>query len=139
MDNFIGWFLKKRAFFVSIILTVLFFIIYLNIPYNYLCIRHTFFYYCGEILKFFKIILMISPALLLFSVVAFKLEERVFWVWKKFTIIYLFIYLFIVVIFPWYIGDEFFNIQKAHVSIFLTIIYLIISLFLIIYKSLKKE
>ena len=63
--------------------------------------------------------------------------EKIVSLWKKFTLIYLFIYLFIVIITPWYIGDGFMNIQKGTVAIMLSALYFILSLILVLYKSWK--
>ncbi len=139
MKSIVNWFTKNKILLSSFIATILFSIFYFNIPYNYICKPNLYLESCGEILKFFKIILIISPALLFFSIITLKTKEELFWKWRKFTFIYLCIYLFIATIFPWYIGDEFLNIQKAHVSIFMVMIYSIISLILIFYKSLKKN
>ncbi len=139
MNKTLNWFTRKRVILTSIITTTLFVAIYSNIPYKYLCRPSVFFGSCGDILKFLKVVFMLSPALLLLSIIIFKLKESTFLVWRRFTFIYLFIYLFIVIVFPWYIGDEFFNIQKAHIAILLIMVYLVFSLFLIFYKSLKKE
>ena len=89
---------------------------------------------------FATVLSMIFLVILFFSAILFFIKkELVFIAWKKFTIIYLFIYLFIVIITPWYAGDGFFSIQKDLIALFISVIYLIISLLLIIYKSLKKE
>ncbi len=94
---------------------------------------------CSLMFKYLKILFVITPALLLFSIINKFTTPLVFLSWKGFTKLYLFIYLLIVTIFPWYIGDGLLNIQKAHIAFLGVIIYCIISLVLIISKSSKKD
>ncbi|KKS27724.1 MAG: hypothetical protein UU88_C0003G0052 [Parcubacteria group bacterium GW2011_GWC1_42_11] len=46
-----------------------------------------------------------------------------------------FIYLFIIIAIPWYEGDGFFHIQKDIIALISSIIYVIFSVFYILYKN----
>jgi len=137
MKKIIEWLTLKRLLVINEVGFLLSIILYFNIPYLYICKLNNLFGNCGEYFKFLKILFLISPVLLLFSIINLFVKGKIFLEWKRFTFIYLFIYLFIVTIFPWYIGDGFFNIQKVHIAILLSIVYSTISLILIIYKTIK--
>jgi len=81
--------------------------------------------------------LIAFPILLISIFTLFFKRKEYFEAWKKFTFIYLFIYLFIALVTPWYAGDGFMNIQKEITIIALSVLYLILSSLLIIYKSWK--
>ncbi len=83
------------------------------------------------------ITLITFPLFVLSLLFLFFNKETIFVYWRKFTFIYIFIYLFISIITPWYAGDGFFNIQKEITIVALCVLYFIISIFLIIYKSRK--
>lgn len=81
---------------------------------------------------------LIAFPIFIFSVLFLFLKiETVFDEWRKFTFIYLFIYLFTVVITPWYAGDGFLNIQKEIVALVGCFLYFVLSMPLILYKSRK--
>ncbi len=130
---------KKDILVSSLISTVIFLVIFFNIPYSILCTKNNHLGYCGDIFKFFKILFLIAPPILLFSIINLTLPETIFIAWRKFTTKFSIVYILIILITPWYVGDEFFNIGKSVLAISLSVIYSIISIFLIIYKSIKKE
>ena len=82
---------------------------------------------------------IIWPALIVCALINMFTKENVVKSWKRFTLIYLFIYLFIVILTPYYGGDAFFSVQKSIFALALSALYLFISIILIIYKSLKKS
>ncbi len=88
---------------------------------------------CLEILIAY--ILTMSIPIFIFSLIVYKLKERVFLLWKKFTFIYLSIYLFIVIIAPWRHAD-FSPFEKGPNTLFLLIIYIVLSIIIISYKSI---
>ena len=83
-------------------------------------------------------LLLFAVPVLIFSAVTLKMEEKVFLLWKKLTIIYLFIYLFIVAISPW-IPSDFSPFSKKSNSFFLLCLYALISLILIAHKSFSSR
>ena len=90
---------------------------------------------CMNISSYF----IIWPALIMCALINMFTKENVVKSWKRFTLIYLFIYLFIVILTPYYGGDAFFSVQKSIFALALSALYLFISIILIIYKSLKKS
>jgi hypothetical protein len=129
MINFLT---KNKILLLSLFLTTVFYILNENIPYKLLCAGDRTVFYCGRFFKFFRILLMIAPVTLLFSLFALGLSNEAFARWRKFLIWYLVLFTVMISFAPWYVGDEFLNIQKAHfafagISIFtiLSIIYLI--------------
>jgi hypothetical protein len=89
---------------------------------------------CGK--EFIYYLSVVFTPLFFFSLATYRMKEGIFLSWKKFTLIYLFIYLFIVLVSPW-IGGDYLTFEKELVSKFLTEIYFLISLILIVYKSIK--
>ena len=86
------------------------------------------------------ILSLISLPILLFSLITYNMRDEVFLSWKKFSFIYLFTYLFIVLISPWRPAD-FSPFAKGIDSIRMLGLYTLISLTLIAYKSyqLRKK
>ena len=89
---------------------------------------------CISTLAFLMFAIFI-PALI-FSIVTYKLKEETFLLWKNFTIIYLFIYLFLIIVNPWMHAD-YSPFEKNTVFMVLVPLYFLTSLILIIYKSIK--
>lgn len=73
-----------------------------------------------------------------FSIIFFLINKlETFQSWVKFTTYFFAVNLSIIIITPWYWGDGFMNIQKGTVTISLAVLYFLISLILIAYKSYK--
>lgn len=124
---------KNQVLSISFLATVVFALLYTNyLPHTY-CSQGS---YCSEFFKFIKIVFLISTTLLPISIIAYFCKERIFSLWKKFTFIYLTIYLFSIIVSPLY-GGAFLKIEKGTVAIFLTILYLILSLLFIMFLTLK--
>lgn len=88
----------------------------------------------------YMILSFVMFAILFFSIILFFIKkEPIFKTWRSFTFVFFILYFIIILITPWYEGDEFFAITKSLVAIAMTILYSIISLILILYKSFKKE
>ena len=81
-------------------------------------------------------LLDISIPILLFSLATYRMKEEVFLSWRKFTVIYLFTYLFIVVIVPW-TPAAFSPFSKGPNTLFMLSFYFLISLTLTSYKSIE--
>ena len=78
--------------------------------------------------------LLILLPVLLFSLITYKMRDEVFLPWRKFSSIYLFIYLFTVLISPWRPAD-FSPFAKGVDSMRMLVLYTLISITLIAYKS----
>ena len=87
---------------------------------------------------FVAYVLLIFVPVLIFSLVTYRIKEAVFLSWKKFTIIYLFIYLFIVAVSPWSPGDID-PFTKGYNSLLMVYLYSGISITLIAYKSYQLK
>lgn len=130
---------KKQTFVFSTIAVVIFGILYTNyLPHTYCPAVSVS--YCADYFKIGKIAFLISIALLPMTILASLSQERVFLLWRKFTFIYLVIYLVSVLISP-SSGGDFIKIEKGTVAIFLSILYVVLSISTILYKSwcLRKE
>jgi hypothetical protein len=89
---------------------------------------------CGR--EFIYYLAMIFIPIFIGSIITLKTKEEVFLLWKKFTFIYVCIYLLIVAMAPW-IGGNYFSVEKEVASQIFSLLYLFISLILITYKSIK--
>ena len=129
-----NWFTKSKMVLGSSVLLLLYFLSYFNqslsLPsyYDNFC--------CIDDRKFN--LFAVSIPLFIFTIIFIIFSEKNLTSWKKFTFIYLFIYLFIYFISPTHRVDYIW-FQRETVSFFGSILYLIISLVLIFYKSFKKE
>lgn len=128
------WFTKRKMVVGSLIMILVYIISYfneaLNLPFsydNFCCVDD----------RRFNLFAIFIP-IFVFTLIFTNINEIKFIKWKKFTFIYLSVYLFIYFNVPTQ-GDGFIWFQRETISFFGFIIYSIISLFLIIYKSLKKE
>ncbi len=76
----------------------------------------------------------------IYSLITYKLKESTFDFWKKFSILWIALSLLVITFLPTSThGMDYFPIVKGTVILFLTIVYSITSLLLIIYKSFKKD
>lgn len=130
---------KKQILVSSVIAVAIFGVLYTNyLPHTYcpaVSVSD-----CADYFAIWKITFLISIALLPMAILASFFQEKVFLLWRKFTLIYLFIYLFSILISPSY-GGDFIKIEKGTVAIFLSVLYALLSLLIITIKSwkLKKE
>lgn len=126
---------KKQILISSIIAVGIFGVLYTNyLPHTYcptVSVSD-----CADYFAAWKVTFLISIALLPIAILAFLFQEKVFILWRKFTIIYLFIYLFSILITPSY-GGDFIKIEKGTVAIFLSILYVVLSISVILYKARK--
>ncbi|MEK7471122.1 MAG: hypothetical protein AAB623_00535 [Patescibacteria group bacterium] len=134
MNKFLEWVTKKRMIFSSVVMIIIYVISYFN---RILELPSFYRDFCCIDDKRVNLFLIFIP-IFIFTIIFSILSETKFNVWKKFTFIYLFIYLFIYFIVPTQ-GNGFIWFQRETISFFGSIIYSTISLFLIIYKSFKKE
>jgi len=82
--------------------------------------------------SFFETFLPIFPLLLL-SLITYKMRDEIFSTWSKFTIVWIPLSMFAILISPEY-GNAFLPIEKITVAGFFSLLYVIISLIIIIWK-----
>src|SRR3989344_6661834 len=133
MNNVVNWFSRKRLVFISLMAVLVYFISYFNEVLNLPLFYDDFCCVDDRIFNLFAIFIPIF----IFTIIFINLNEIKFTRWKKFTLIYLIIYLIIYFIVPTQ-GDGYIWFQKETVSFFGSILFLIVSLILILYKSLIK-
>ena len=129
-----GWFTKRKTVLISLIFLIVYFVSYFNsslglpIEYKSFC--------CSDdrMLNLF----FISIPIFIISFAALGLKDKTFYVWKGFTFFFILFYISLYFIVPTK-GDGVLWIQRESVSFFLTILYSVVSLGLILYKSLKRE
>lgn len=133
MTNLTNWLTRKKSTFVALIAVFIYFISYFNealsLPLfydNFCCIDD----------RRFNLFAIFIP-IFIFTIIFTNLSEIKFTHWKKFTLVYLIVYLIIYFIVPTQ-GDGFVWFQRETISFFGSILYSIISLILVIYKSIKK-
>ena len=137
MNNLLNWFTNKKIVFIGLISTIGFFILISKEVLFTICDPHNS--TCTNTVGYFTLILMIGVITFIPSLVTFFIKQKVFYSWRKTLFIYSLIYLFIIIVTPWYAGDGFFHIQKDLIALFVSVCYFIFSLFFIFYQSLKKE
>ncbi len=97
-------------------------------------------YACYDYVNFIFFITLFLGTLIFFIPLFLLIKkENIFVFWKRFTIIYFLIYLFFIILVPWDWGDVFLPIYKGTVALSLVILYSIISLILIITKSIQLK
>ena len=133
MRKVFNYFNRKNILLVSGILSVLFLILSSDDIYFFIYDLHRSF-----ILNLFQYLRLITwIALPIFISCLFTWKQGVFNSWKKFSSIYVLVYLFFIILVPWNWGDVFLPIYKGTVALSLSILYFIISLILIIFKSIQ--
>ncbi len=140
MDKFIEWFTKRKLFGISLAFSVIFFS-YIFLFYKKLFSNcySTQSFLCVDVLNYISLILMYFVPLFILSTILLLIRDQVFISWRKTIPIYLAFYLLILFITPWSAGDVFLKIQKDLFVLYFSVIYVVYSLILIVYKSLKKQ
>ena len=128
---------KKKVLLLSSALFLAFTVLYTNYLPHTFCLPGS---HCAKLFGLLTIVTLISVSLFPLSIIIFFSNEKIFLIWRKFTFIYFIIYLLGIAISPSE-GDAFFRVEKGTVAIFLVIVYTLISLTLIAYKSyqLRKK
>jgi len=137
MNKIMEWFSKRKVFIIALLSTVVFFVLLPKQTLSIICDSYNS--TCIDLVGYFLLIFMIGVTILIPSIILLFLKQEIFDFWKKTLYIYLFIYLLVIILTPWYIGDGFFHIQKDIIALILSILYFFISFILIIFKSLEKE
>lgn len=134
MNKFIGWFTRKRMFVVCFLFVAVYVFSYFNSVLDLSDVYRSF--CCADDRKL-NLFLIFIPVFI-FALISFSLNDSNFRSWKKFSFTYLLTYLIIYFLVPTS-GDGFIWFQRETLSFYGSILYLVTSLILIIYKSLKKE
>ncbi len=137
MSKFMEWFTKGRVLCVSFLIflsnMVAMFSVDLGICFNY----SSKCYNTSDLIISYTYIFI---AVFVFSIITSKLKEATFQNWRDFSFFAVFLFLVFISFLPTRThGLDFVPLTKGIVAFFLTILYSIISLILIVYKSLKKE
>jgi hypothetical protein len=85
------------------------------------------------------LLLIFLPTLFIAIVTLFARNNIVFRNWLKFAKYYVPIYFLLVIATPWYSGDEFLNIQKETIALFLSVLYFAISLVILLTGWWKRR
>ncbi len=135
MKNKLNWLTKKVILLISFIVTILLVILFFDLPYSF-CKDYFSLVLCRyyrDFFNFLTILFFISPAILFSALISLKYKKG-FVLWRKFTFIYSFIYLFIIMITPWYVGDAFLYLNKGLIGLAFVVLYFLISIFLLVLK-----
>ena len=82
------------------------------------------------------LLLVIFIPVLIFSLISYRMNDGIFHSWKNWTIFLLFLYWLLVILNPWLPAD-YSPFEKEAVAFFSLILYFLISLILIVHKSIK--
>lgn len=130
MKNILEWFTKSRILVISLVSSVLIFL-FLDLANKARSFEQEHLY------EGTALIFGIFIPIFLITLISYFLKEKVFTAWRKFTFIYLSIYLLVILVTPSYC-DAYLPICKQMSFMFLVPIYFVISLILIIYKSIRN-
>ena len=128
-----NYFNRQKILLMSGVFSVLFLIFLSNDIYFFVYdLQESF------VLNLFQYLRLITwVALPIFISCLFTWRQGVFNSWKKFTLVYFLIYLFFIILVPWNWGDVFLPVYKGTVALSLSVLYFLISLILIIFKSIQ--
>lgn len=130
---------KKKIFFISLLGSIIFFIsvfVPIEVPIK-VCYQGGF---CGNVSEVLTIYFLLFVPMFIFSIITFKLKELTFILWRNFSIWAIPISLIVISFLPTNThGLDFIPVTKGTVIFLLTILYSIISLALVIYKSLQNN
>ena len=128
---------KKISLFISLVAVIFFVIAIFSVDIK-LCPSYSY-SYCSQFFNIFAETIFISIPLLFFSLITYKMREEVFRSWIKFTYVWIPLTLTFVFLAPEY-GNSFFPVnEKGFVSFSMSALFLIISLIIIISKSLSPR
>ena len=126
-----GWIKEKKINIIYLIASFLIVVTSFVVNVNF---RETF------SRKLSESIFWLTIPILVFSIITFMIKKSVFLSWAKVTNYLFVVFVVIILLTPTSThGLDFIPIVKETVTILLASLYSIISLFIILYKSLKKE
>ena len=133
MNKIIEWFTKKNVLVSSIVFLFLYIVSYYN---KILMLPNFYRDFCCIDDRKLNLFFIFLP-IFIFTIIFINLNKRTFSSWKKFTLIYLVFYIIIYFLVPTQ-ANGYLWFQRETISFVGSIIYSLISLILIIFKSLKK-
>ncbi len=137
MENMMNWFTRKKVLVISLVAVIIQFTSRFSVDFG-ICSNYSS--QCGDYSYLLVIFTYIFIATFIFSLITFKLNGPSFIFWRNFSILWVSFSLIIITFLPTLThGLDFFPITKGSAMFFLTILYSVISLILILYKSLKKD
>jgi len=131
MKNIFNWFTKKRIILISFILTSI------SVSFIYLNDSNQCFWMYKKCELIAYAITIFIP-IFVFSLLTYFFRVEVFNFWRRFTFVYLLLYLFVSILVPFQC-DAYFPLCKKNTFLILIPLYMGVSLILIIYKSFKRD
>lgn len=119
--------MKKYFLYSSVCVTVIFLALILleeTVKSNFCGSRDII---CWENYNLLLMILLLSPALLVSSLLSLKVSDKTFNEWKKMTFYFIPAYVVIITLMPWSVGDEIAGFTKGMVGLVLCIGYALAS------------
>jgi len=124
---------KTKLVLVSGVISIVLILIYIG---TYSTCNNVF--ECTEVLYAAMLVLFPIIPLFIFSLITYKMREEVYQVWWKFARIWIPLSMLAVIISPSY-GNWMIPIEKGTVAFALSVLFVIISLVLIIWQSVKER
>lgn len=94
---------------------------------------------CLDSYNLIAIVSFFGPAFFVTSLFIFRLSDESFRKWKKFTLFFFLVYLVVVVLMPWSVGDAIAGFSKGTAGLVLSSLYLIVSVIYITFLSRKER
>lgn len=136
MNKILDWFTKKKMLIFSLFFSIFFLLSYFSINLG-ICFDYP--NSCNNNSKLISAYTILFIPVLFFSLVAFMVNQETFSKWRNFSFYSILVFIILLSFIPLRThGLDYLPITKSLVSLILTIIYSVVSLFLIIYQSLKK-
>lgn len=136
MNEILYWFNKKKFLGLSFFGFFIFLFSYILLTNSDFCFYKES---CYIITESFAVYTMLFISMFLFSLLTFKLKQETYNAWRNFSFFYLLVFLILLSFIPMRThGLDYLPITKGLVSFLLSIIYSIVSLFIVIYHSIKK-
>jgi hypothetical protein len=130
---------KKTILYLSLFGSGVYFLIFYLVR-KYGCDEGAFFF-CRDAFFWSIYILQIFPIILLFSLITYKMQDQVSWLWIRLTYIWVPLSIFIILIMPEYSNSFLPIFERSFASSLMLTLFFFISIILITYKhfSLKKS
>ena len=128
---------KKQVLWVGLVGVVGFFLVFTLVQKS--GCREDLFFFCRD--SYLWIILILKylfPIIFLLSLITYKMKDIVFQTWFKFARVWVPLTIILVILSPEY-GNALLPVEKGTVSFFMSALFLIISLIIIVYKSFQNS
>jgi hypothetical protein len=135
MSKVLDWFTRNKITAILSIMVIVYVVSYFNkilgLPYsydNFCCVDD----------RVANLFLLFIPISVIYIFVLFSQRESLFLGWKKYTFFYMLLYFMVYFVVPTQ-GDGLVWFQRETVSFFGSVLYFLISLVVIVYKSINKS